>query len=452
MPLFSLIGDLREARLSLLVEELANQAQGERHLVLQPTADEDGNVPVLSGFAFSVDSSSQHAQLKFRADLNDLKDQTLKIQVAERRAADATALVQGRLVAIRDAATTAAASGSLKVDFDGRTNQQVSTRFSVDLTAQDNKPFLSLEGPSLDWSSPATVTPNNTLTFQETVHLSAWRVDHGKEAVSFGLTSGSTAISLLNNAAGGSAKAITPLSVFNDDPLTGWKATEGVTVGSRQSNSAQTLPDLVGGNWIPTARRNGQSLPLKAVNIEGNRITASFAEDVTLQVFFETVTSAPANTPIPPHPQVTIQRLGVLNTAIGIYAVDNITGSVGDLSPGDPGYLDAALARSKASQLFLDQSMIPTYGAEKTYRDLPLDPAKDYGVLLLVYGRANQIYSSYSAANPGGRAQAINLGSPGNGVVIGFEDQPIQSNTNNKVDADFNDMIVQISHQTYALF
>ena len=429
--------------LSLNVEEIADQGQSERHLVLSAAASPNGSVPVLSGFGFSIDPSGNSADLFFRADVNNPADRTLSINVAQRTHADDTALSQSRSVTIRDAATTAA--GAVTLDRDGRSNQQVSTRLNLDLTAKGTDPALILQGPSLLWSSPAAASATNTLSFQETVNLTAWRADHGSTAVSFSLSSGGTTIPLLQNASGGGTNAITPLSALNDDPLTGWRASEGVAVGSRQSSLAQALPDLKGRDWTPTASRNGLPLALQTLTVEGNRITASFAEGVILQLSLETITKAPSTIPV--QPQVTIQRLGAQANAIALYAVDSITGNVGDLKPGDTGYLQAALARSKGSNLFLDPSILPGYAAEKTYQDLPLDGNRQYGVLLLVNGTTDQIFSSYAAANPGGTAQAISLGSTTNGMVLGFEDLPISSSgtfSGRPVDADFNDIILRI--------
>jgi Txe/YoeB family toxin of Txe-Axe toxin-antitoxin module len=111
-------------------------------------------------------------------------------------------------------------------------------------------------------------------------------------------------------------------------------------------------------------------------------------------------------------------------------------------SPGEAGYLQAALARSEAEDLLLSAAELPGFGQALTFNDLPLESQKSYGVLLLQNGDRNTIFSSFSAANPGGETQMVRLGSDPNSFALGIEDVAV---TSGRSDRDFNDTIVSIT-------
>ena len=127
----------------------------------------------------------------------------------------------------------------------------------------------------------------------------------------------------------------------------------------------------------------------------------------------------------------------------GFDLLDEITGSVDGLAPGDDGYLTAALARSEASGLLLQPDQLPAHGGEVRFEALPLNPNRNDGLLLLVDGDRNRIFSSFAAANPGSAARMISLGNSANGLVLGFEDQSAALGPS---DIDYNDVIVKISN------
>jgi hypothetical protein len=306
---------------------------------------------------------------------------------------------------------------------------------TLDLMAQGTGPALFLSGPALRWSSPASITGGGSLSFDQTVSLSAWREDQGTGAVSFALVSGDRSVSLLQNASGGSAGAITPDTAL-DPGSSGWRSTEGKAVGSQ---AALSNLNLTGSTWTPTASRDGQQLALQDLQVDGNWINARFEGGVSLQLFLDAITSAP--TPTAVRPQVDIQRLAGQDNGIGFYAVDSITGAVDGLNPGDSGYLKAALGRSEAADLLLDASALPAYGQERTYRELALDPNQQYGVLLLVDGSRERLFSSFAAANPGGAPQMLSLGTGSTGMVLGIEDLSV---IGGRSDGDYNDLIVRL--------
>jgi hypothetical protein len=446
---------LRNGSLSLLVEELTDLGQHEQHLLFSPAAAPDGAVPVLSGFDFSVDPSCKVAQLSFRADVNNGSGSpdTLRFQVGQRSSADAAAPPTERLstLALLDAVVSGSSvppsydsdPAAYALDTDQRQNAQVRSQLMLDLMAQGSDPALFLSGPGLSWSSPASSNDGSSLTFDQTVNLSAWRADQGAGVVSFALVSGDRTISLLQNASGGTAGAITPDSAL-DQGSSGWRSTEGKSVGGQ---AALSHLNLMGSTWTPTASRDGQQLALQKLQVDGNWINAQFEGGVSLQLFLDSITSAPTATPV--RPQVDIQRLAGQDNGIGFYAVDSITGAVDGLNPGESGYLQAALERSEAADLLLEASELPAFGQERTYRELALDPNRQYGVLLLVNGNREQLFSSFAAANPGGAPQMMSLGSDSNGMVLGIEDLSV---IGGRSDRDFNDLIVKLGSVNVALF
>lgn len=447
---------LRGGRLSLQLQELADVGQKqERHLLIQPAADARGSVPVLSGFGFAVDPSSRKATLSFRADANNAGETptSLAFAIGQRSRADAAPGGGGQSVAILDAIRLASDAvppaydrdpNGLALDTDGRSNAQVRSQLTLDLMATGADPALFLSGPDLVWSSPASSPNGRSLVFDQTVSLSAWRADQGSGTATFALVSGGRSVSLLQNASGGVAGAIRPESALNPDASSGWRATEGLAVGSQAA-----LPnlDLTGVSWIPTASLDGQQRALQRLQVEGNRITAAFEGGVTLQLFLETITSAASAASV--RPQVDIQRLAGQDNGLGFYSVDSITGQVEGLNPGDPGYLQAALARAEAADLVLGADELPGFGEERSYLDLALDPNRQYGVLLLVDGSRERLISSFAAANRGGAAQMVSLGSDSTGMVLGIEDLDVLGD---RSDRDFNDIVMKIHGLQVPLF
>jgi len=76
-----------------------------------------------------------------------------------------------------------------------------------------------------------------------------------------------------------------------------------------------------------------------------------------------------------------------------------------------------------------------------TFNNLPLNDAKNYGVLLLANNDPNSLYSSFSAANPGGTTQMLALSNAdGQGITFAIEDQP---GITGPSDYDYNDLIVR---------
>jgi hypothetical protein len=470
VPIQPAFAALRRGSVSLSVEELLlDLGQREYHLMFSPLAAPDGAVPALSGFEFSGDPSSRSAVLTFRADVNNGSGSpdALRLQVAQRSSADATTPSQSRTLTINDAGQLFHEAGpadastphfvptmgglhqlAYDLDTDGLPNAQVRTQLTLDLMATGSDPALFLSGPDLLWSSPVSSSDGSTLQFAQNVNLTAWRADQLEGAVTFGLAAGNRTITLLQNAAGGTAGAITP-DIALLDGSSGWRSTEGRPVGSQ---AALLNLELTGSTWTPTASLGGQPLALQALQVEGNWINASFERGVTLQLFLELITTAPAAAPPAPalvRTQVDIQRLAGQENGLGFYAIDSITGEVAGLQPGESGYLQAALARAEAADLLLAPDELPGYKEQRTYRDLPFDLNRQYGMVLLVDGSREQLFSSFTPANPGGLSQFVSLGSDSTGIVMGIEDVAIAGGLS---DRDNNDLIVTLGGVSVPVF
>jgi len=450
---------LRGGSLSLLVEELIDQGQLPLHLQIAPAAAvapggaDVAAPPVLSGFELVPTTDGTGASLRFRADRNGGSQALdhLQLTVSQRASASSLAVVSSQTVSLLDAMASSggpppaynAIPGALALDNDQRHNDQISARLAVSFTALAGQPAVSLVAPELQWQSSLQLQPDFSLSFSNAAPFTLWRADNGGSGpVSFGLQSGSQTITLLRDAVAGSTGSITPDSALSGDAIKDWRTTEGLSVGSRGAVDGLAL---AGTTWTPTASRDGQQLELLGLSQEGNQITASFAEGVTSVFGLQSTGSAPTPTPI--RPAVQVQRLAGYDNSLGFYAIDSITGMVDGVNPGEAGYLQMALARSESSGLLLSSKVLPAYGAKQVYTDLPLDPNRNYGALLLVNGDRSHIYSSFAAANPGGAAQVINLGSSSTGLVLGFEDLPATNG-----DMDYNDLIVNITNVSVPLF
>jgi hypothetical protein len=451
VPLFTdSLKTRRDSSLSLEVQELPYTQQHELHLLLQPSIDPTtGRRPVLSGMTLAVDDSAASARLSLRADSNTSDDAALKLQLSLRTSADSTTTTESRELAIADFSPSGSrvvadgVLGTLSLDRDGRANQQVSLELQLNLADRFGGPKVSMVGPDLAPVPTVALVNRQQLRFLQEAPLNTWRADNGTGLVTFGLRSATGSLTLISDATGGSAGSLTPNSAIDDNATKGWQSTEAQAIGSRSFTTGQTLAGL---DWTPTASQNGVSLELLDLAVEGNQITARFADGVT-GVFWQAAGHAPTAKPVPA--AVEVQRLAGYANSLGFYTVDSITGSVGTLHPGDSGYLQAALNRSQDEGLLLDSSTLPAYGGSATFNSLPLDSQKSYGLLLLQNSDPSVIFSSFAAANPGGVTQMVSLSSSSNTMVLGIEDLWAKSST---CDNDFNDLIVIMKNVTLGVF
>ncbi|MCP9789043.1 FG-GAP repeat protein [Cyanobium sp. Maggiore-St4-Cus] len=447
---------LRGGRLSLQVYDMPDVGQKNAcHLLIQPAAQDDGAPPVLSGFELTPSARGDGASLRFRADANGSSStlDSLRLTISQRLTADAREPVSSQTVSVLDAIASSgsqvpaydAVTGALALDNDDSHNGQISGHLELNFSAANGQPTVSLAAPALQWQTPLQLSADFTFRLLPDVPLTLWRSDTGSEAVSFGLESGGRSFTLLSNASAGSEGSLDATKAL-DDSAFGWQSTEGKAVGSRAVIQGLSL---AGTSWRPTATQEGQALKLLDLRVAGNQITAKFAGGVSAVYAPQATGSAPSPAPI--LPSVQIQRLGRYENAFGLYAVDSVTGLVDGLAPGHERYLQAALARSESSGLLLSSDRLPDFGKQVSFEDLPLDLNRAYGMLLLVDGDRQRIFSSFAGANPDGAAQMISLGSASNGLVVGFEDQSIALGSG-PTDHDFNDVIVTIRNVTVPLF
>ena len=306
-------------------------------------------------------------------------------------------------------------------------------RFNGDSTSSYLTNFKSSSSPVVfnygNWLGEVSKDGLNSVKFSQNVLLRATRVDSGGGSVSFGLSSGSNSVSLLQFANSASNGVLTLDSIYNG---TSWTSSEGKPFGG--SANVQ----VGAGTWIPTATRNGVNLELKDLVVNGNNVTALFADNVTGVLTLPGTGSADATI----NPVVTIQRLGAFNNALAFYEADRVTGAVVSgsitINPGTAGYLEAALANSKSKGTYLSASLLPSYQQSKVIDSIPLNPTSNYGILLIADGNESKLYSSYSSANSGGTSQFQSFGATNRGITIGIEDSP-------NFDFDYNDLIVTIA-------
>ncbi|WP_341885926.1 metallophosphoesterase [Synechococcus sp. UW140] len=306
-------------------------------------------------------------------------------------------------------------------------------RFNGDSTSSYLTNFKSSSSPVVfnygNWLGEVSKDGLNSVKFSQNVLLRATRVDSGGGSVNFGLSSGSNSVSLLQFANSASNGVLTLDSIYSG---TSWTSSEGKSFGG--SANVQ----VGAGTWTPTATRNGVNLELKDLVVNGNNVTALFADNVTGVLTLPGTGSADATI----NPVVTIQRLGAFNNALAFYEADRVTGAVVSgsttINPGTAGYLEAALANSKSKGTYLSASLLPSYQQSKVIDSIPLNPTSNYGILLIADGNESKLYSSYSSANSGGTSQFQSFGATNRGITIGIEDSP-------NFDFDYNDLIVTIA-------
>ncbi len=442
------------ASVSLAVEEIPDIKQKAVHFLLEPTQDAaTGRTPVVSGLELKLDPHSvNYGTLSFRIDTNEISsDQLSKLNLRVSTRIDSNVLTSSnsRQISISDfrgsqhLAALGSADASLHLDADGLQNQQVQASLRLHFNPLAGRPSVSLLGPEFRPTASVESVGTNQVRFLQDAPLTTWRSDSGSGKVTFALQAGATRQSLLTNAIGGSAGSINPAIAINNNPTSGWQGSEGRAIGS---SSISTVPNLTTQTWTPTATRDGIDLPLLGLTVNGNQVTARFAGGVTAELW-QASGSAPAKLPVAP--SLEVQRLAGFNNHIGLYSVDGITGMVDGLNPRDPGYLQAALARSEAEDLLLTAAELPAFGKTAIYNSLPLDTQKRYGVLLLQNGSRSTIFSSFSDANPGAETQMVRLGSDRSRFVLGIEDIAVASEHG---DRDFNDNIVILSGISLGIF
>ena len=142
-----------------------------------------------------------------------------------------------------------------------------------------------------------------------------------------------------------------------------------------------------------------------------------------------------------------ISRLGMLNNSIAFYPVsDPLTGIItlngNEYLPSDSKYLSTALQLAKNHDLLVNPILMPAYQESVDISLKNLDPSISHGLLLLVDGNQQNLFSSYSSANPGGASQFLSIATGDGSLMFGVEDL---LSTSLAYDRDFNDLLIQSS-------
>jgi len=332
------------------------------------------------------------------------------------------------------------APGLLRVDFEGDPYSSYQVNYKAAST--------SLDISYGDWFHGIARGAEQALTFQEDVILNVTRSDALLGSVSFGLERAvdGKPLLLLEDADPSSGAALTIERVFTPAGSGSWLASEGQRQGG--TGAAQ---QIAAGDWTPVAiDAAGMRLEAQSITLFGNTAQVDFAGGYQAR-YSNSGTGTLVPSPEPSPLTMTVQRLGRRANGLALYAADPVTGAITTLSgttllPGQQGYLQAALANATAAGLRFDPEDLPAYQAEQVYDDLPLDPASNYGILLLRNNDPGDLVSSYSQANAGGQVIAQNFAAPGRGVCIGLEDLPTVG-----TDLDFNDITLLFSSSQFSL-
>ena len=142
-----------------------------------------------------------------------------------------------------------------------------------------------------------------------------------------------------------------------------------------------------------------------------------------------------------------ISRLAALNNLIAFYPVtDPLTGMVTldgkNYNPGDAKYLSSALQLAKNYDLITSPNSMPSYQDSANIVLKNLNPSLPHGLLLMVNGSEQNLFSSFSAANPGGASQFMSIATGDGSLMFGVEDL---LSTSKASDRDFNDLSLQFT-------
>lgn len=335
---------------------------------------------------------------------------------------------------------TLAAPGAVNVIFAGDHQSSYLTNFKGSSTS------LNLDYGS--WNSQIS-SDGSSLLFGEDVSLSVTRTDQGSGAVSFGLTAAAnqTPTLILQNGSGATAQALTSSAVFTASGDNSWLASEGKAQGS---SAASQL--LGAGSYTPYAiAEDGTALTVESISTANNTIDVSFSGGITAR-YSDLGTGSASDRPGNGTISVTVQRLGANANGLAFYEADGVTGAIqvggNTLLPTQAGYKEAALQLATDAGLRLSADQLPDFGGTDTLTGLNLKAGTNYGLLLLHEDRADDLSSSYAAANQGFAVQMQTFAAPQRGVIYGIEDlRPGDSN----FDADFNDLIVTLSASDFSI-
>jgi hypothetical protein len=229
-------------------------------------------------------------------------------------------------------------------------------------------------------------------------------------------------------------------------------ASEGIFYGKTMNSlmpgafdNGSDVPPYLG---VAVQYANG---PLKATTIDttvlqGNEINldaTQFDRGVVIDVGFGGLFAAQVSSG-----DISVAKLGRLDSAVGFVRVDDLFGHIGELAPGDAGYAAAALERSLFENLDLtlnqDYGSIASYELDGfitgTYYATYITPGfSDVAEALDALKSGNSELAalfSFDAANATDQGSTVSAAIPFAADMIAFEDMPTVG------DMDFNDIVV----------
>lgn len=189
-----------------------------------------------------------------------------------------------------------------------------------------------------------------------------------------------------------------------------------------------------------------QASTIDATSLQGNEVNldpTAFDRGVVIDVGYGGIFAAQVTSG-----DISIAKLGRLDSAIGFVRVDDLFGHIGDLAPGDSGYVQAALTRSLQENL--DLSLTQQYGSTASYTVDGFIAGTYYASFItpgyhtvtsaldaINSGQSNSAaLFSFDAANVNSQGAAVSAAIPFAADMIAFEDMPTVG------DLDFNDLVV----------
>ena len=136
---------------------------------------------------------------------------------------------------------------------------------------------------------------------------------------------------------------------------------------------------------------------------------------------------------------VRVRQNGQDQLAVSFYKVDDLSGKIGNLNPGDAGYAAASAARAYGLQSGDSLLLGPGYGFFEKAAITNVD-AGDLIAMTLTNRSSGDVWFAFAHANSDGRGHIVNYGHN----TWGWED------TRGGGDRDFNDLVVQLDFTSSA--
>jgi uncharacterized protein DUF4114 len=130
---------------------------------------------------------------------------------------------------------------------------------------------------------------------------------------------------------------------------------------------------------------------------------------------------------------VRVRQNGQDQLAVSFYKVDDFSGKIGNLNPGDAGYAAAAATHAYALPSGSTLLLGPGYGFFEQTAIVNVNPG-DLIAMTLTNRTTGDVFYAFAHANSDGRGHIVNYGHN----TWGFED------TLGGGDHDFNDLVVQL--------